>query len=237
MKLQPPIKDFSWRDNISQLFGVNREMYSRYFNIPGHNAIDIRGEYGTPILAAHDGTIEKIIYDVPHKTKGNGIYLLSTDKTFSTNYWHLAGFECQIGQEVKTGQVIGLMGNSGWVRPKPTPSAPHNGTHLHFGKKIHGLTNYYNGFVDPTPFLDPEKLPVFFVYNLFLGKRGDHVSWLQTILKCEGFGQDYEPIATFGHKTLRDVIRLQKKYGITPAYGYVGLKTRTFLNQKWSVYH
>ena len=36
------------------------------------------------------------------------------------------------GQEVKQGQVIGYVGNTGNCQPRPTPSNPYAGTHLHF---------------------------------------------------------------------------------------------------------
>ena len=61
---------------------------------------------------------------------------------------------------------------------------------------------------------------------------GDDISWLQSILKLEGFAGDYEPIAYFGAKTMRDVIYLQKKYNLTPV-GIFGPKTREIINSKY----
>ena len=243
MQLVPPIipQLWDWKTSVSQFFGVNKKTYQPVFGIPGHNGIDIvvRGDkrgYGTPIVAAHDGIVEKIIQDVPHTTRGNGIYIMSLDGKFSTNYWHLSQFNVHVGQKVKAEETIGLMGNSGFVKPPPTQVCPHCGTHLHFGLKIHGLVNEYKGFVDPTPhlFKEGEKLPFKFLYDMFVGKQGDDVSHLQTILKIEGFAEDYEPIGYFGMKTLRDVRKLQQKYGITPSYGYAGYKTRLFLKGKYT---
>src|SRR3972149_7904740 len=98
LRLSPPIKDFSFNKSISQLFGMNPALYAQ-FNIPGHNGLDIffpgadKYGYGTPILAAHDGKIVRIEYDVPHRTKGNGIELISNDGSFTTIYWHLRSEE------------------------------------------------------------------------------------------------------------------------------------------------
>ena len=181
--------------------------------------------------------MEKISYDVPHQTKGNGIYLLSEDSSFSTNYWHLSQFEINVGDKISQGTPIGLMGNSGNVRPKPTPKNPYNGTHLHFGLIIHGKFTYYKGFVDPVQYMinKGHKLPIYFPVNLYLGSRGDYVSWLQTCLKLEGFAHDYEPIGIYGLKTMRDIRKLQQKYNIS-ATGFCGPKTRRLLMERWSSY-
>lgn len=243
MKLEFPIGNFNWSKNISQLFGVNKTLYEPTFRIPGHNGIDIqvtdeKNGYGTPILASHNGTIQTIQRDVPHRTSGNGIKLLSEDNSFSTTYWHLSDFNCNVGDKVTTGQVIGYMGNSGFVRPLPTQESPHLGTHLHFGIEIYGQSSEYQTYVDPVPFLfkQGDKLPVFWNRDLFITMSGDDVSWLQTCLKLEGLGQDYQPIGYFGTKTMRDVIQLQKKYEIIPRIGYFGQMTKRPLKKYSSFY-
>jgi len=243
LRLSPPIKDFSFNKSISQLFGMNPALYAQ-FNIPGHNGLDIffpgadTYGYGTPILAAHDGKIVRIEYDVPHRTKGNGIELISNDGSFTTIYWHLSAFQCNVGDIVKEGDVIGLAGNSGFVRPIPTLTEPHNGTHLHFGYKPQFKNNEYGGYSDPTPvlFKEGDRLPQKLVLNLMLGSKSDQVSLLQTFLKLEGFAYDYDPIGYFGTKTLRDVRLMQEKRFISPALGFVWNKTREFLNGRYSAY-
>ena len=42
------------------------------------------------------------------------------------------------GQQVKQGQVIGTVGNTGNCLPRPTPTAPLRGTHLHFEVRVNG---------------------------------------------------------------------------------------------------
>lgn len=248
MKLQPPIKNFRWNINISQLFGVNAELYQSKFGIPAHNGLDCvvhykedgsfdskRG-YGTPVLAAHNGVVEKIGYDVPHKQRGNSIQVIDESGQFSTVYLHLSGFQCNIGDKVKEGQTIGLLGNSGYTIPRSTEANPFLGSHLHFSVIDHTIpNNEYGGFIDPTPLLyhEGDKLPIYFNRELFYGRSGDDVSFLQTLLKIEGFAEDYEPIAFYGYKTLRDVRKLQEKYKIEPTYGYTGTKTRSFLLKKY----
>jgi hypothetical protein len=241
-KIKPPIENFEWSKNISQLFGVNKKLYKKQFGLEGHNGIDIvvRGikkGYGTPIKAAHAGVITKVVIETRWRTKGNGIYLQSLDRAIETVYWHLSEIQVAPGQKVKEGETIGLMGNTGWVRPVPAPQKPYAGTHLHFAVKTNGWTDY-GGFVDPLPFLygKGDKLPIYWARNLFWGSSGDDVSWLQSVLKLEGFAEDYEPIGFMGRKTIRDMRKYQKRYGIEPSYGFVGLKTRTFLMKQYSIY-
>mgnify|MGYP001558608343 FL=1 len=241
-----PIKNFSW-GSVSQMFGVNHDLYFDNFGIPGHNGIDYVDLYGTPILAAHDGQVTLISRDDPTRKNGNGIYIQGYDREnyIDTAYWHLSEITVTAGQKVKAGDVIGKMGNSGFVRPLPTPDNPQAGTHLHFGVRrikilIPGVDTQiiptdYKGFCDPTPFLyKGEKLPIRFNRDLFMGLGGDDVSHLQTCLKLEGFAKDYEPIGYFGNKTRRDVSLFQTKYGINPILGYCGTKTRKLLNEKYT---
>ena len=251
LKLGFPTRDFNFRTSISQLFGVNYKLYSRFFNIPAglHNAIDIRGGYGVGVTATHDGVISGIVdHKDPYSTKGNGVYIDGDSGQFTTIYWHLSEVipTLRVGTRVSKGETIGKMGNSGFVRPKPTPENPHAGTHLHFGLKINdGRRNGYNGYIDPIPLMSEFgkcTLPVFFIRGMGRGSYGDYVSWLQTCLGLFGkefggkAGSDYEPIGYFGKRTERDLIEFQKKYGIKPSVGFCGVKTRSKLNERYSLY-
>lgn len=68
--------------------------------------------------------------------------------------------------------------------------------------------------------------------NLYVGSIGDDVMRLQMVFKKEGLA-NYEPTGYFGYKTLASAIAYQKKYGITPALGYVYEKTRSHINKKY----
>ena len=242
IKLLPPIENFSWEKNISQMFGVGAERYRRDFGIPSHNALDVvirddKQGFGATIYSMHAGTVESITYDAPHRTRGNGIYILSEDRTYSTNYWHLSTFLVNIGEKVRAWQPIATLGNSGQVYPAPSPACPRCGSHVHTGLRIHGKDNEYNGFVDPTPYLwrEGQKLPIKFNRNLSVAMSGDDISWLQTVLKIELPNEvKFEPIAHFGAATRIAVSLLQKKHGIEPSYGLVGPKTRAYLNQTYA---
>lgn len=99
-----------------------------------HAGLDFRGPRGAPIYSAAKGTVSfagvKQGYgnciEIDH---GNGLL---------TRYAHMSGFRAQIGQQVKAGDVIGLIGNTGRS----------TGPHLHFEVRIHDRP------VNPRPFLE-----------------------------------------------------------------------------------
>ncbi len=85
-----------------------------------HDGIDIAARTGTPIIAAADGTVTRIM-DQGNKGYGRRIDITHVD-SFMTRYAHLSRWIVRPGQKVKKGQLIGYSGNSG---------ASH-GAHLHF---------------------------------------------------------------------------------------------------------
>lgn len=93
-----------------------------------HHAIDIMAPTGTPVLAAADGTIEKLFQS---KLGGTTIYERATDGGIVYYYAHLDHYAPTLveGQAVKAGQEIAAVGSTG----DADPSAPH----LHF--EIHRM--------------------------------------------------------------------------------------------------
>ncbi|MEK7391186.1 MAG: M23 family metallopeptidase, partial [Fibrobacterota bacterium] len=59
-----------------------------------------------------------------------------------TLYAHLNAFKCELGQSVRRGQVIGLLGNTG------RSTGPHVHYEVHIGERA----------VDPTPWILPTTL-------------------------------------------------------------------------------
>jgi len=86
------------------------------------NAVDLTGGYcGAPIYAAASGTVAKAKLGW-NGGAGNNISISHMGGTVITHYYHLQAILVTQGQEVKKGDVIGLMGTTG----KST------GCHLHF---------------------------------------------------------------------------------------------------------
>jgi len=111
-----------------------------------HHAIDILAPTGMPVLAAADGTIEKLFQS---KRGGTTIYERSIDGGIVYYYAHLDHYAPTLveGQAVKAGQPIAAVGSTG----DAAPSAPH----LHF--EIHRMApgeGWWQGEeVNPYPLL------------------------------------------------------------------------------------
>jgi murein DD-endopeptidase MepM/ murein hydrolase activator NlpD len=88
-----------------------------------HDAIDIMAAEGAPVIAAADGTIEKLFNSV---RGGTTIYERSPDQKWIYYYAHLSAYAPGLaeGQQVKRGQVIARVGHTG--------DASAAGPHLHF---------------------------------------------------------------------------------------------------------
>ena len=88
-----------------------------------HYGIDISGTgYGSPIYAAKDGVV---VAATSHYSLGNYVIIQHEDNYY-TMYGHLSSIKVSNGQHVSRGQVIGLMGSSGFS----------TGTHLHFSASL-----------------------------------------------------------------------------------------------------
>jgi murein DD-endopeptidase MepM/ murein hydrolase activator NlpD len=98
-----------------------------------HTGLDFRGETGDPVRVTAAGTVTHAgwgggygrMVEVDH---GNG---------FSTRYGHLSAIDVEVGQTVRTGQVVGRIGTTGRS----------TGPHLHYETRVDGDA------VDPQKFL------------------------------------------------------------------------------------
>jgi murein DD-endopeptidase MepM/ murein hydrolase activator NlpD len=112
-----------------------------------HQGLDIMAPGGTPVLAAADGTVEKLFYS----NGGGGItlYQRSSDGRWTYYYAHLAGYAANIAerQRLRAGQTIGYVGDTG--------NAGAGNTHLHFGiaAMAPGERWWQGTPVDPYPLL------------------------------------------------------------------------------------
>lgn len=98
-------------------------------------AIDFRAAQGTPVLAARAGTVMQVESDFDkagldlekYGGRANYVRVLHDDGTMAL-YAHLReeGVLVRVGQRVRTGQRIGLSGNTGFT----------SGPHLHFAVQV-----------------------------------------------------------------------------------------------------
>ena len=115
-----------------------------------HDAIDIMAPERAPVIAAADGTIEKLFNSA---RGGLTIYERSPDQKWTYYYAHLSAYAPGLreGQQVKRGQVIASVGHTG--------DASAAGPHLHFAINRMGPSDrWWNGTpINPYPLLAGKK--------------------------------------------------------------------------------
>jgi murein DD-endopeptidase MepM/ murein hydrolase activator NlpD len=108
---------------LSSPFGVRSSAYSGRGEF--HKGLDLRARMGTPVVAPAKGIVSL--------AGGDGAYGLSVEvqhsRTISTNYAHLSRILAREGQQVKRGDIIGFVGNTGRS----------TGPHLHYEVKLNGV--------------------------------------------------------------------------------------------------
>jgi murein DD-endopeptidase MepM/ murein hydrolase activator NlpD len=116
-----------------------------------HDAIDIMAAEGTPVIAAADGTIEKLFF-----SRGGGgitIYERSPDSKWMYYYAHLSAYAPGLaeGQQVKRGQVIARVGHTG----DAAAAGPH--LHLAINSMAAGERWWQGTPINPYPLLAGKK--------------------------------------------------------------------------------
>lgn len=97
-----------------------REQYQRE-----HKGVDLRLNIGDTVRAAMSGTVSKVAFD--KDGYGHYVKLLHADG-METLYGHLQCATVEVGQEILSGEAVGLGGNTG----------NSTGPHLHFEVRIDG---------------------------------------------------------------------------------------------------
>lgn len=116
--------------------------FTRYINgklSSSHKAIDLAAKSGTKVKAANDG---KVVLAEMLYLPGNTVYI-DHGMGLYTQYAHLSKINVKPGDTVKKGDVIGLVGSTGFS----------TGPHLHFAFFVGNTPVNPNVFFDTTPFL------------------------------------------------------------------------------------
>lgn len=117
---------------FSSLYGPRRKRSGAW---GFHYGVDMAALKGTSVYAAHGGIVVEARYRSGY---GNNIVIAHSRK-YRTRYAHLSKMLVSVGQKVSRSEIVGAVGNTGYVR-----SSSGDGSHLHFeviefGKKINPL--------------------------------------------------------------------------------------------------
>ena len=119
---------------VSQWFDERPAAYKR-FGLYAHNGLDYAAPLGAPVLASHAGTVQ-----TGSDPGGYGNYVRVVGARMTTIYAHLSQIAVAAGQKVQPGEQLGAVGSTG----------NSTGPHLHFGLKLHGISNRaYGDWVNP----------------------------------------------------------------------------------------
>jgi murein DD-endopeptidase MepM/ murein hydrolase activator NlpD len=136
----PAIMPISVKDLKGVPSGYGYRTHPIYKIVKMHTGMDFSAAIGTPIYATGDGVVETA--DGEASGYGNHV-VINHGFGYETLYGHMSKILVTVGQEVKRGEVIGLVGSTG------TSSGPH----CHYevirnGNKINPVSYY---FLDLTP--------------------------------------------------------------------------------------
>ena len=136
----PAIQPVANKDLSRMASGFGTRIHPIYKTRKFHAGMDFSAKTGTPIYATGDGKIEK----VRRSRRGYGNHvIINHGFGYKTLYAHMSKYTVKKGQQIKRGDVIGYVGNTG------TSVAPHLHYEVHKnGKKINPVNFYYN---DLTP--------------------------------------------------------------------------------------
>jgi murein DD-endopeptidase MepM/ murein hydrolase activator NlpD len=106
----PGIQPVDNEDLTRLASGYGERMHPYYKIVKFHSGIDFTAPTGTEVYATGDGTIEEI--DRTRRGKGNTV-VINHGFGYKSVYSHLDKFNVRNGQQVKRGEVIGWVGNTG----------------------------------------------------------------------------------------------------------------------------
>lgn len=113
------------KERAKLLWPTHLRVINQYYGW-SHTGVDIDGEYTDPIYAAEDGVIETAGWN----SGGYGLQIVINHQNgMKTRYAHASKLFVKVGQQVKRGEVIAMVGTTGRS----------TGTHLHFEVYVNGV--------------------------------------------------------------------------------------------------
>jgi len=136
LRLQGPfVKPLEGR--TTSAFGTRRRYGTLFTSY--HEGLDFAAPLKTPVRAVADG---RVVLSERLRVRGEAV-VLAHGAGLCTGYWHLSQRGVRVGEEVRAGEVLGLLGSTGLS----------TGPHLHLEVRLFGVP------VDPAPFFARLPLP------------------------------------------------------------------------------
>lgn len=139
----PAIQPVRNKDLKQRISGFGFRIDPIYKTKQMHTGMDFTAAQGTEVYVTGDGVVEEI----EQKKWGYGnCIIVNHGYGYKTRYAHLSKFKVKVGQKLKRGELIGLIGSTG----KST------GPHLHYevevnGEKVNPI-GYYHSDLSPEQF-------------------------------------------------------------------------------------
>ncbi|MBD8868628.1 M23 family metallopeptidase [Nocardioides donggukensis] len=89
---------------LSATFGQSSGLWANT-----HTGLDFAADYGSPVASVTNGTVTSVGYEGSY---GNKV-TVTTDDGEELWYAHLSGFAVSVGEEVRSGEVLGYVGSTG----------------------------------------------------------------------------------------------------------------------------
>jgi murein DD-endopeptidase MepM/ murein hydrolase activator NlpD len=108
---------------LTSTFGVRTDPYTNHRVM--HKGLDFAADHGADVLAPADGVV---IFAGNRGGYGKAV-VIDHGYGVQTHYAHLSAYRVEVGHEIKRGQVIAAVGNTGRS----------TGTHLHYEVRFNGI--------------------------------------------------------------------------------------------------
>ena len=136
----PSIQPISNKDLTRLASGFGMRMHPVHHIMKMHAGLDFTGNIGTKIYATGDGVVVRADSDM----RGYGkLVIIDHGFGYETRYAHCSEFKVKVGQKVKRGDLIALLGNTG----------DSTGPHVHYEVRKNGEP------VDPVHYLFNDLTP------------------------------------------------------------------------------
>lgn len=135
----PAIQPVSNKRLRKMASGFGYRLHPIYKTYKMHEGVDFTAPTGTPIYATGNG---RVVSAGPDRGYGNCV-VISHGFGYQTLYGHMYRIKARVGQQVKRGELIGYVGNTGLS----------SGSHLHYevikgGRKVNPINFFFNDLTE-----------------------------------------------------------------------------------------